>query len=117
MKELFKTIKKDSVLQTSFWVTIILLVITLGAIAVIYINLPPFLPLYNHLPWGYGRLGKTYELFIPPLVVIFVGIVNTFLGTKLLEKNPLLARFLFVTMLGLAACTAIFVARLIFLVL
>ncbi len=115
MKELFKTIQKDSMLQVSFWLTSSLLILTIGIIALLYSNLPPYLPLYNHLPWGYERLGRSYELFILPVIVFIIGIFNILVGVKVLGKYPLLARFLFVTMLGVGICTIIFVIRLIFL--
>lgn len=66
------------------------------------------------MPWGYARLGKTYELFIPPIVIAMVCIINTSLGIRLMEKSPLLARFLFLTMVALALFAFIFIGRLIF---
>jgi len=114
MRGLFKALQKDSVLNWSFWATVSIVAITVGSIGISYINLPPFIPLYNQLPWGYARLGKTYELFIPPLVVLILLFLNTFVGLRLAEKYPLLARFLFLTIIGLALFTCIFVERLIF---
>ncbi|HYK08439.1 MAG TPA: hypothetical protein VEW42_03005 [Candidatus Eisenbacteria bacterium] len=114
MRGLFKALQKDSVLNWSFWATVSIVAITLISIGISYINLPPFIPLYNQLPWGYARLGKTYELFIPPLVVLALLFVNTFVGLRLTEKYPLLARFLFLTIIGLALFTCIFIERLIF---
>ncbi|HSD99044.1 MAG TPA: hypothetical protein VLB73_05145 [Patescibacteria group bacterium] len=117
MKKFFKTIQKDSTLSWTFWTTIALILIMVGLIGIIYTNLPPFLPLYNQMPWGYDRLGKTYELFLLPLGVFFVCLLNTFIGVKLVEKIPLLARFLFLTTIALAVFTSIFLVRLILLVL
>src|SRR6185436_17941355 len=114
MRGLFKALQKDSVLNWSFWATVSIVAITVGSIGISYINLPPFIPLYNQLPWGYARLGKTYELFIPPLVVLVLLFLNTFVGLRLTERYPLLARFLFLTIIGLALFTCIFVERLIF---
>lgn len=101
----------------SFWITAILTFITILGIVLLYQTLPPFLPLYNHMPWGYGRLGKTYEIFLPSTTVIFISIINITLGFKLMEKNPLLTRFLFVTMTILSVFSLIFVFKLIFLTL
>lgn len=114
MKKFFNALQKDSVLNWSFWTTSIIVAITFISIGVSYINLPPFIPLYNQLPWGYARLGRTYELFIPPLVVLMLLFLNSFLGLRLAEKSPLLARFLFITIVGIALFTCIFVGRLIF---
>lgn len=114
MRGFFKTLQKDSVLLWSFWISNIAILIGITSIALSYANLPPVLPLYNHLPWGYARLGKTYELFFLPLVSIVVVFVNSFLGASLLSKIPLLARFLFLTMVALSLFMLIFTVRLIF---
>src|SRR5258706_12002307 len=114
MKKFFKLLQKDSVINWSFWATIIIVVISLVSIGISYTNLPPFIPLYNQRPWGYARLGKTYELLIPSLVTLILLFLNSFLGLRLTEKSPLLARFLFITILCLALFTCIFVERLIF---
>ena len=114
MKKFFKSLQKDSVINWSFWATISIVAISLISIGIAYTNLPPFIPLYNQRPWGYARLGKTYELFIPPLVIFCLLLLNSFLGLRLTEKSPLLARFLFITILCLALFTCIFIERLIF---
>ena len=117
MKKFFKLLQKDSVLTWTFWTTVLAIIVSLGVIALFYTNLPPFLPLYNQMPWGYERLGKTEQLFLFPLLAFFISALNLFFGVKLLEKNPLLARFLFITMTVISLFTCIFVTRLIFLVL
>jgi len=114
MKKFFRALQKDSVLNWSFWTTVVIVVITIISIGISYTNLPPFIPLYNQRPWGYARLGNTYELFIPPFVVFCLLLLNCFVGLRLTEKAPLLARFLFITLVGLALFTCIFVERLIF---
>lgn len=117
MKRFFNTLQKDAVLLWTFWVTIIVIIAMVITIGLFYTTLPPFVPLYNHMPWGYDRLGRTYELFIPSIVVSIVGIINVSLGIRLMDKTPLLARFLFLTMAGLALFTFIFIGRLIFITL
>lgn len=117
MKKLFKLIQKDSVLSWTFWTTIVFVLVMIVLIGVFYTNLPPFLPLYNQMPWGYDRLGHAYELFLLPFSTLFICIINTTIGIRLMSKVPLLARFLFLTMAGLALFSCIFLVRLVFLVL
>lgn len=114
MNALFKTIRKDSLVFWSFWITIVTIILMIIAISVSYTNLPPFIPLYNHMPWGYGRLGRTYELFLLPVSILAVCIVNTVVSIRLAEKSPLLVRFLFLTMVSVAIFSCIFVGKLIF---
>lgn len=117
MKGFFKTIQKDTVLLWSFWATIVLVVSMVAAIGISFTNLPPFLPLYNHMPWGYARLGNTYEIFLLPASIVLLCCINTSIGIGLMEKSPLLTRFLFLTMVTLAFFTAIFIGKLIFITL
>ena len=114
MKEFFKTLRKDSVLRWGFWITMLFITLSFLAIGIAYTNLPPFIPLYNHMPWGYARLGRTYELFLLPILVAGITAINTFLGTRLLVKHTLLARFLFISMICIALFNFIFIVRLIF---
>lgn len=117
MKGFFKLLQKDSVLLWSFWISIFMVVAATGGIIASYTSLPPVIPLYNHMPWGYARLGRSYELFILPLTILCILFLNSFVGVKLLGKIPLLARFLFLTMVALSLFMLIFVARLIFITL
>lgn len=117
MKSFFKTLTKDSVLLWSFWLSIIAIIFSVISILVFYPNLPPVLPLYNHMPWGYARLGKTYELFILPFLSLCILITNSLLGSNIHAKVPLLARFLFITSVSLNFFTFIFIVRLIFITL
>lgn len=111
MKGLIKQLQTDNVAWWSFVVSFCLLFLIVGGVGVLYNQLPPFLPLYNHEPWGYQRLGKTYEIFIPILLSFVLITANLALGTRLLEKYPLLARFIFVTNTALAFFVLIFVMR------
>ncbi|MGH7245577.1 MAG: hypothetical protein ACREGI_01435 [Candidatus Levyibacteriota bacterium] len=76
-----------------------------------FATLPPILPVFNKMPWGYARLGQKVTLFIPVglCLVIFIG--NTTLATKLREKIPLLTRFLFITSLTVSIFTCIFLIK------
>src|SRR5579883_1208324 len=114
MKGFFKSLRKDSVLLWSFWVSIVVVIAATITIAASFSNLPPVIPLYNHMPWGYARLGKTYELFLLPTVTLCIVFINAFIGVKLLTRVPLLARFLFLTMISLSFFMLIFLIRLIF---
>lgn len=112
MKEFFKSIQQDSVGSWSLWVTSLLFFIILGGILVLYRSLPPYLPLYNHMPWGYARLGASYEIFVPLVTALFFVLSNTFLAKYLRSSYPLLARFLFAANVSLAFFTLIFFFRL-----
>lgn len=111
MKGLIKQLQADNVGWWSFWISATLLVLVIISIGILYRQLPPFLPLYNHEPWGYQRLGRTYEIFVPILLSIIIITSNVFLGTYLTKRNPLLARFIFITSAALSFFVLIFVMR------
>lgn len=80
-------------------------------------HLPPFLPLYNKMAWGYARLGNKWEIFIPIFFVLICISGNTYLGLKLQQKLPLLARFIFTTNLAISIFTAIFIGKILLIIL
>ena len=117
MRSFFKLLRRDNILNLSFWVTSILILLMIATIVISYTNLPPFIPLYNQMPWGYARLGRSYELFLLPAAIIGITVINVTVGAKLIEKVPLLARFLFISMTVLSFFTYIFIIRMTLLVL
>jgi len=117
MRKFLNKLQKDSVINFSFWVTVVILLITLIGIIFVYTNLPPFLPIFNHMPWGYGRIGPRYQIFLPVILISLISIFNYIFGLKIIEKYPLLTRFLFVTTAILAFFSLIFEFKLIFLTL
>lgn len=111
MKKFFKSLQADSIASWSFWLSTLLFFLLLLGILVLYTTLPPFLPLYNHMPWGYARLGHTYEVFIPFGIAVILSYSNVFVGIQLQSKNPLLSRFLFISCFALSLFTTIFLLR------
>lgn len=112
MKKFFNLITKDTIGKTSFWITILLFVVAVGLVGIFYLSLPPFLPLYNHMPWGYARLGRTYEIFIPLGMTLIFSLTNTYLAVTFRGKEPLLSRFLFVANITIWFFMCLFVIRL-----
>lgn len=91
----------------------VLLVISILLIGLFYRFLPPFIPLYNRLAWGYTRLGRTYEIFIPLGIAFLFILFNLWYSNRVQKVSVLLSRFLFLTNLLLALFTAIFLLKLV----
>lgn len=106
MKKFFKHITTDSFLAWGFIVSILCLLLALGVFLFFYHLLPPFLPLYNKLPWGYARIGTKLEMFIPIGLMCGIFILNLFLSNFLYKKVALLARIVCATttITSLALC-------------
>lgn len=109
---MFKTILSDKINSVSLWGSSFFFLITILVVIISYSHLPPFLPLYNKLPWGYARLGNNYEILIPIITMIIIGAVNIFLGQNIYKRNPLLSRFLFLVVFLSSLFTCIFIVKL-----
>lgn len=117
MKKFFSTLRKDSVAVWSFWICSILTLAIVGIVLMQLHNLPLFIPIYNKLPWGYARLGTRLEIFVPISLEATLVILNTILGVHFAERIPLLSRFLFLTNISMSVFLAIFVIKVLQLVL
>lgn len=87
----FLKVKKIKIATRAFLAlfTLSLLILTLK-----WKGLPPEVPLYYSLPWGERQLTTPFNLLILPLASFFVFVLNFFVASILLEKEPWLARIL-----------------------
>lgn len=117
MHEIIKKLFADKIAGWSISISSSLLFVSLVIILIAYRFLPPYVPLYNKLSWGYARLGHTFELFFPFLLVLLFLVINSYIGITVQQKVPLLSRFLFITTLTLSIFTTIFIVKLVSVVL
>ena len=97
MKDLFKHLKSDKIIKWTIIISCLLLLSEIFYLALFYFSLPPFLPIFNQLPWGEERLGAKIEIFFPVVVAISFLIFNFLLLNQVYEKMPLLSRMLAIT--------------------
>ena len=117
MRGAFKHVLADKIIKWGMLCAVVILVSQVLIILAGYFFLPPFIPLFNQLPWGEARLGTRFEIFLPVLITVSFFFLNMVLLTKIYEKVPLLSRILSVTMILTALLSAIFVIRTLLLVL
>lgn len=117
MKELFKHIKADKIIKWGIILSSSLLIIETAYILITYSLLPPYLPIYNQMPWGEGRLGSKIEIFLPLLITVVFVCVNIFLIARLYTRMPLASRILCITNLLITVLSCIFVTRTLLLIL
>lgn len=110
---MFKKLLSDKLNAISFWSSLFFFALSLIIVLINFTRFPPFLPLYNKLPWGYARLGHSYEIAIPIGIPIVFTILNIILSQYIYEKSPLLVRFIFLIILLSSLFTCIFVLKLI----
>lgn len=60
-------------------------------------NLPPFIPLFNQMPWGEPRLGEKIQILIPFSIALFFCISDFVISGYVYKAVPLVSRFLGVT--------------------
>jgi len=113
LSSFFKSTLSDRISFWCFYLSIFFLLVGFVFIVFTFKNLPPFLPIYNKLPWGFARLGSKIEIFIPLLIAIIYLLVNNTLSFFFQQKTPLLSRFLFATTLVLSFFTCFFLLRII----
>lgn len=116
MKRFFKFLPSDNIIIWGFFISIILLTLSLIIIGVFYRFLPPFLPIYNKLPWGYARVGTRVELLIPIGIGFVFYIANLFLSSFFYKKVVLLGRFFSAVTIAVSLTTLIFVTQILLLV-
>lgn len=99
MKEFFKPLKKDNILEKSFLYSSLLIVITFIFTLIKFFGLPPFVPVFNQMPWGNDRIGPSYFIFIPIFTNILIGFLNATVSSYIYTKSPILSRVFAVTTL------------------
>ena len=111
MKEFFKDIKSDKAIVPAFFINGIFIIVSIVYILFSYANLPPFIPIFNQLPWGEQRLGDTFTIFIPVLVALLILIINIFTSAFIYKKTPLVARMLVAVSLLISTITFLFIIK------
>jgi len=117
MKEFFKNIRSDKITNVGFLTTAALIAVIFIFTLFVYRRLPPFIPVFNQLPWGEERLGSTITIFLPLLITLSIFVINLIIGTLVYEKIPLVSRMLAGTSILTAALTFLFVVKTVILIL
>lgn len=118
MKEPLSRIRIDKIILNEFVISFLVLIATLILVLVNYENLPPYVPIFNQLPWGNERLMQTPGIFIPIGLYSLVFIFNLIFSYVLYQKNnPLLGRIIAAVTLLIAVMNLIFIIRTLLLIL
>lgn len=114
MKEFFKDVINDNVIRFGFSSSLAVICINFIVVLFYYKNLPPFIPIFNQMPWGEQRLGSTTAMFMPVFTASLVLVCN-FIVAKFIYKNiPLAARMLAITSLLASILIFIFILKTVF---
>jgi hypothetical protein len=111
MREFFKDVRSDKFTFRVYIATLFFILLPLPYILFFYRNLPPFLPVFNQLPWGQPRLAPDWAVFIPSIISLCILITNVVLSAVLYKKTPLVSRMLAIISFIIATLTLLFVIR------
>lgn len=118
MKDFLNSLRTDKIILNEFVLSFLVLIATLILVLVSYKNLPPYVPIFNQLPWGNERLVETQGIFIPIGLYFIVFIFNLIFSFALYKKNnPLLGRIIAAVTLLIAVMNLIFIIRTLLLIL
>jgi len=113
MKNFINNIASDKLALRGFLISFLLMLFTLLYILISYHSLPPFIPIFNQLPWGNERLTSTLGIFIPPVIFGLILIFNIIFTSIVYNKNPLIARIVAAVTLILAFMNFLFIIKII----
>lgn len=111
MSVFFKQLFADKIVWWGLLGSISLLLLCVLYILFIYPNLPPYLPLYNQMPWGEEKLGTKPEIFLPIGIGMAFLILNAFFSMLFYSKMPLVSRMLSIASLFITITIMIFLVR------
>lgn len=94
MKDKFSLIMNDRLARIAIIVSMLFLVPTVILIMFFYEKLPPYIPLFNSMPWGEQRLFSSNINIIFPLVLIGVFLANTLFSAFVYKEYVLASRLL-----------------------
>ncbi|MBI3984383.1 MAG: hypothetical protein HY344_00360 [Candidatus Levybacteria bacterium] len=118
MRKFFSDIKKDRITLGVFGLSFLILVLTIIFILLNLKNIPPYIPIFNQLPWGNERLTQGYGIFIPVALYIFIFVFNLGFSSVLYQKNnPLLARIVGSVNLLISVMIFVFILKTLLLIL
>lgn len=116
MKDFIKNIKADKLTYRGFIFSLLLTVLTTGYILLYYSKIPPFVPIFNQLPWGPQILVPTPGIFIPVIVFVFLFVFNIIFTSIVYSKSPLIGRIVAGVTLLIAAINFVFAVRTVLLI-
>jgi len=111
MKAFFKDVASDKTITLAFFLNGLFIITIIIFILFSYGRLPPFIPIFNQLPWGEQRLGTTITIFIPVLVALLIFLINIFTSTITYKKIPLVSRMMAAISLLTSILTFLFVVK------
>lgn len=94
MKGSLRLIFNDNIIKNSILASIFLILAQAILIFLLFKKFPPLIPILNSQPWGTERLFSSSIVFLLPLFLTSIFILNNFLSAIYYKKSVLIARIL-----------------------
>ncbi len=107
----FKEIRSDKIISWGNIVTLIIVLSSLFFIALQFRILPPYIPIFNQLPWGENRLGSTLMIFLPVVGVVIISFINIFISSVIYTKSQIISRMLTISSILSSFLSFLFILR------
>ena len=107
----FREIRSDKIISWGNILTFLLILASLSFIALRFGALPPYVPIFNQLPWGDDRLGPTLMIFLPVAGVAILSFINIFISSAIYAKSQIISRMLTISSILSSFLTFLFIAR------
>lgn len=107
----FREVRNDKVLFRGFSINLFIIILTFAYILLSFRNLPPYLPIFNQMPWGEARIAETVWIFVIPALSLLVFLFNFLYSGLIYNKIPLVPRILAVTSFIVSVLALLFVIR------
>lgn len=117
MKDFLRNIQSDRTMTHCYLINGFSIITILIFILFFYGRLPPFLPVFNQLPWGEQRLGPTITIFVPVVAALLILIINIFTSAVAYNKVPLVSRMLAAISLLAGVLVCLFIVKTVMLIL
>jgi hypothetical protein len=111
MKVFFKDVRNDKITRLGFTSSFGIVLASLVFVLFYFDSLPPFIPIFNQMPWGEQRLGTTNTIFLPILIAFLILLFNLFLSFLIHKRIPLVSRMLATTSLSVSFLVFLFMIR------
>lgn len=116
MNGFFKYITLDKTIFFGFIASLAILAFSLLYTLIIYPHLPPYLPIFNQMPWGDTRIAEKEYIFLPFSIAFIIFLVNFISSFIIYAKTPFIARVLIVTDFLVCFLMFLFTVRIILLI-
>jgi hypothetical protein len=111
MNDIFKKLLSDRIVKQSSIISAVLLFTTLLYVIIVYRFLPPFIPIFNQLPWGMERLGERVTIFLPVVIAMCLYGINIIFSQIMYTKMPLVVRMISITTFFISFIICVFIIR------